>query len=114
MTELFDGPFVTYPRVNVAVVMRKMLRKATPTLGVLSSAALLTGPSFALESGVEAPAWPEFLTPHADLTNIEGACCASDKDPTIVDISPEGKPVFADPDNFDPSTPGDVVIVPND
>ena len=33
----------------------------------LSSAALLTGPSFAVESGVENPAWPELLTPHADL-----------------------------------------------
>ena len=98
----------------VVIVMRKMLRKATFTLGVLGSVGLLTGPSFALESGVDAPAWPELLTPHADLPNIEGACCASDKDPTIVDISPEGKPVFADPDNFDPSTPGHVVIVPND
>jgi hypothetical protein len=93
--------------------MRKMLRKIIFSFGLLCSAALLIGPSFALESGVETPAWPELLTPHADLPNIEGACCASDKDQTIVDISPEGKPVFAEPDNRDPSTPRHVVIMPN-
>jgi hypothetical protein len=93
------------------VVMRKVLRRATFTLGIL---ALLTGPSFALESGVEIPAWPELLAPHADLPNIEGVCCGSDKDQTIVDISPEGKPVFADPDSSDPSTPRHAVIMPND
>ena len=89
--------------------MRKMSRKALFALGVLGSAVLLTGPSFALESGVETPAWPELLTPHPDLPKIDGACCASDKDQTIVDISPEGKPVFAEPENSDPSTPRDVV-----
>ena len=94
--------------------MRKILRKTMFALGLLCSAALLAGPSFALESGVETPAWPELLTPHADLPNIEGACCASDKHQTIVDISPEGKPVFADPDNRDRSTPHHVVIIPND
>ena len=96
--------------------MRKMLRKSTFALGLLGSAALLTGPSFALESGVETPAWPELLTPHADLPKfqLDGACCAADEDQTIVDISPEGKPVFAEPDNRDPSTPRDVVIMPDD
>jgi hypothetical protein len=95
--------------------MRKMLRKTTLALGFLGSAASFTGPSFALESGVETPAWPELLTPHADLPNfqLDGACCDSDEDQTIVDISPEGKPVFAEPDNRDPSTPH-VVIRPND
>ena len=96
--------------------MRKVLRNSTLALGLLGSAALLTGPSFALESGVETPAWPELLSPHADLPNfqLDGACCASDEDQTIVDVSPEGKPVFAEPDNRDPSTPRDVVIMPDD
>ena len=94
--------------------MRKMLRKTTFALGLLAAAALLTGPSFALESGVETPAWPELLTPHADLPDfqLDGACCASDEDQTIVDISPEGKPVFAEPDNR--ATPHDVVTMPDD
>jgi hypothetical protein len=94
--------------------MRKMLRKTMFALGLLGSAALLAGPSFALETGVETPAWPELLRPHPDLPKIEGTCCASDKDQTIVDISPEGKPVFAEPDNRVPSTPRHVVIMPND
>ena len=96
--------------------MRKMLRKTTFAFGLLGSAALLTGPSFALESGVETPAWLELLTPHADLPNFQfdETCCASNEDQTIVDISPEGKPVFAEPDNRDPSTPHDVVIMPDD
>jgi hypothetical protein len=94
--------------------MRKMLRKTTFALGLLGAAALLTGPSFALESGVETPAWPELLTPHADLPNfqLDETCCASDEDQTIVDISPEGKPVFAEPDNR--ATPHEVVIMPDD
>ena len=85
--------------------MRKMLRKTTFALGLLGSAALLTGPSLAVESGVETPAWPALLTPHADLPDfqLDGACCASDEDQTIVDISPEGKPVFAEPDSREQS-----------
>ena len=96
--------------------MRKMLRKTTFALGLLGSAALLTGPSSALESAVETPAWPELLTPPADLPHfqLDGACCASDEDQTIVDISPEGKPVFAEPDKRAPSTPRDVVIMPEE
>jgi hypothetical protein len=99
-----------------AVIMRKILRKTRFAFGLLGSAALLTEPSFALESGVETPAWPELLTPHADLPNfqLDETCCASDEDQTIVDISPEGKPVFAEPDNRDPSIPHDVVIMPDD
>ena len=95
--------------------MKKILRKTTFVLGLLGSAALLTGPSLPLRSGVETPAWPELLTPPADLPDFQpdGACCASDEDQTIVDISPEGKPVFAEPDKHDPSTARDVVIMPD-
>ena len=54
-----------------------MLRNTTFALGLLGSAALLAGPSFAVEPDVETPAWPELLAPHADLPDfqLDWACC---------------------------------------
>jgi hypothetical protein len=89
--------------------MRNMLRNSTLALGLLGSAALLTGPSFAMEPDVDSPAGPELPAPRTDRPDFQ-----QDSQPgALIDPGAEGAdPTPPHADIVDP-TP-DVVIVPDD
>jgi hypothetical protein len=89
--------------------MRKMLRNSSFALGLLGSAALLPGPSFAVEPDVDSPAGPELPAPRTDRPDFQ-----QDNQPgALLDPQAEGAdPTPPHADVVDPAP--DVVIVPDD
>ena len=82
-----------------AVVMRKMLRNSTFALGLLGSAALLTGPSFAVEPDADSPSGPELPAPRTDRPDFQ----QDDQTGAVIDPETEGA---------DPRPPSADLVVP--